>query len=61
MKRISDGELRMVGQQVASLWGACCTGFERKKDSVVFYCNECGEKFITELTYDEVQEELEEA
>lgn len=57
MPKISTKTLMMIGQDVASLWGAVCTGLKRKNDSVIFYCNEHGDLFETEMTYKEIEEE----
>lgn len=54
---ISARKLFLIGQEVASLWGAVCTGHKTLKDKVRFYCNEAGEEFITELTYKEIETE----
>ncbi len=57
MVRISNQRLMKIGQEVATLWGAVCTGFKKKKDSVIFYCNECGDGFETEVTLKEIEED----
>lgn len=57
MVRISNQRLMKIGQEVASCWGAVCTGFKREKGSVTFYCNECGDAFETEVTYQEIEED----
>lgn len=57
MEKISNQRLMKIGQEVASCWGAVCTGFKRKKDSVLFHCNECGDVFDTEVTYKEIDED----
>ena len=46
-------ELMMrIGQEVASGWGAVCTGYKTYPESVMFECNEFGEEFTTHLSYD---------
>lgn len=50
-------KLLKIGQEVASGWGAVCTGVKTFPKCVQFNCNEFGEKFTTTLTYEEIKEE----
>lgn len=50
-------QLEAVGEEVASGWGASCTGFKCYSDSVEFQCIEHGEKFVTNLSYDDIKKE----
>ena len=51
--------LHEVGKDLASLWGGYCESLTVKtEDKVVeFLCVEHGEKFITSLTFDELEDE----
>lgn len=45
---ITDEQLQRVGDEVASLWGACCTGWHYDNNyNIIFECNEFGEEFET--------------
>ena len=46
-----------IGQEVACGWGAVCTGVKTYPNSVMFECNEYGEKFTTHLSYDYINKE----
>ena len=46
-----------IGQEVASTWGAVCTGVKTYPNSVMFECNEYGEKFTTHMSYDYINKE----
>lgn len=49
--------MNRIGNNVASTWGACCEKWEILKNGKIrFYCNECGEKFCTDLNPSELQE-----
>lgn len=53
-----DKKLLMgIGQEVASSWGAVCTGVKTYLDLVCFECNEYGEPFVTYMSYDEIKKE----
>lgn len=49
--------LEKVGPEVASGWGAECTSVKAYKNMVVFKCIECGERFETSMTYDEIKKD----
>ena len=51
-------DLNNIGNSLASLWGGCLLSFEIDKQNkkIVFNCIEHGERFCSELTYDELQE-----
>jgi len=49
--------LEKIGNEVASVYGAVCTSVKCFLNSVEFHCNECGEKFTTLMTYDEIKQE----
>ena len=53
----TKNKLLEIGQEVASGWGAVCTGVKCFKNSVQFNCNEFGEKFTTLMTHDEIKQE----
>lgn len=55
--KIDKETLMEIGQEVASGWGAVCTGVKTYPESVMFECNEFGEKFTTHLSYDYIREE----
>lgn len=55
--KIDKNLLMSIGQEVASGWGAVCTGVKTYPKSVMFECNEYGEKFTTHLSYDHIKEE----
>ena len=55
--KIDKKLLMSIGQEVASGWGAVCTGVKTYPKSVMFECNEYGEKFTTHLSYDHIKEE----
>lgn len=52
---ISKKKLLEVGTEVAAGWGAECTSVKAYKSHVVFNCIECGERFTTTLTYDDIK------
>lgn len=53
----ADKQFMKIGNRVASLWGATCEDWEILRNGKIrFYCNECGEKFTTELTPEELQQ-----
>ena len=54
---ISKDKLMEIGQDVASGWGAVCTGVKTYSKTVVFECNEFGEKFITQMSYEDIKKE----
>ena len=49
--------LERIGNEVASGWGAVCTGVKCFKNSVQFNCNEYGEKFTTLMTYEDIKKD----
>ena len=51
-------KLMKIGQEVASLWGASCTGYSinKKKKVIVFDCIEHGEEFVTEIDFIELKD-----
>ena len=55
--KIDKAKLMRIGQEVASGWGAVCTGVKTYPNSVMFECNEYGEKFTTHLSYDYINKE----
>ena len=59
MKKQETGNQMMdrIGNNLASLWGAVCERWEiRKNGDVRFYCNECGERFYSDLKPTELKE-----
>lgn len=52
-KTFTDKQMRDIGRDIASLWGAECYGYtvDTYRDKVVFQCVECGEHFITEQAF----------
>ena len=58
MKDLTDNKLKRIGNNVASNWGAYCESYEvnEEEKSVTFYCNECGDRFYTTLSFDELKE-----
>lgn len=55
--KINKDRLMRIGQEVASCWGAVCTGVKTYENLVTFECNEYGEKFSTTISYDEIKED----
>jgi hypothetical protein len=49
--------LESIGNEIASVYGAVCTGVKCFTKSVEFHCNEYGEKFTTLMTYDEIKQD----
>lgn len=49
--------LMKIGNDIASLWGGSCYSFkvDAKNKKVKFYCIEHGDKFLTELTFEEIK------
>ena len=56
----TDTHLRQIGNAVASLWGGSCYDYRvsRNINSVIFYCIEFGEHFVTEVTFEKLKEYL---
>lgn len=56
-KTYNYNKLMRIGQEVASLWGASCTGYSvnKKKKVVIFDCIEHGEEFVTEINFVELK------
>ena len=54
----SRNDLMRIGNNVASVWGAYCTGFIRdgETETITFQCSEFGEQFTTELKFAELPE-----
>ena len=55
--KIEKNLLMAIGQEVASGWGAVCTGVKTYPNSVCFECNEYGEAFTTHLSYKDIYKE----
>ena len=53
----TKAKLLEIGQEVASIYGAVCTNVKPYTKSVEFLCNECGEKFTSLMTYEEIKKE----
>ena len=55
--KYSDDTVMRIGNEVASLWGACCFDYKvnKKERTVIFYCNECGEEFGTSVSFDDLE------
>lgn len=53
-------KLMMVGQEVASLWGASCIKYhvDKKNKVVMFECIEHGEEFVTSIEFSKLKEYL---
>ena len=56
-KRTVEDYMR-IGHNVASGWGGCCVNYEiKKKEKVVtFLCNEHGDMFTTDISFDALDE-----
>lgn len=56
---MGNERLRGIGNEIASLWGGSCYGYEIEKEErkVTFLCIEHGERFITELSFSELLQE----
>lgn len=50
-----ENELLKIGNEVASTWGAYCESFDVYPNLVVFNCNERGEKFTTQMNWDDLK------
>lgn len=52
-------ELMRIGNDIASLWGACCCDVKVNYNTkeVVFICNERGEKFTVTVPFDDIKNE----
>lgn len=58
MLKYNDRELQNIGNNVASLWGARVESWtvNNYDETVTFHCNEFGERFDTELSFDDLAE-----
>lgn len=54
-KTFNDLQIRNIGNNIASLWGAQCYNYriDRANQKVVFECIEHGERFVTEQAFNE--------
>lgn len=59
-RTFSDAQIRKIGNEIASLWGGSCYDYRIGHDinSVIFYCIEHGEKFITAAKFEDLDEYL---
>lgn len=57
-KKYFDSDVRRVGQEVASLYGASCLSYKINKRSkkILFNCVEHGEFYSTEISFDDLKE-----
>ena len=54
---MSKEDLKRIGKNLASTWGAVCEKVEvLKNGNIRFYCNEFGDRFYSDLTPSELQE-----
>ena len=58
--KLDREKLMMVGQEVASLWGASCIKYhvDKKNKVVMFECIEHGEEFVTSIEFSKLKEYL---
>lgn len=54
-KTFNDMQMRNIGRDIASLWGAECYDYtvDKVNQKVIFDCIEHGEKFVTEQAFNE--------
>ena len=59
-KTYTANDLTRIGNNLASVWGGACYSFtvDPENEKVIFDCIEHGEKFCSELSYAELQENL---
>lgn len=55
--KYNSAKLMDVGHEIASMWGGSCLGYEVLDDRILFDCVEHGERFASELTFDELEKE----
>ena len=55
--KIAKDRLIRIGQEIASEWGAVCTGIKTYENLVTFECNKYGEKFESTMSYEEIEED----
>ena len=57
-KGYTDNMLRIIGDEVASIWGGSCYDYEIDQEAgdVIFYCMEHGEKFASTISFNQLSE-----
>lgn len=50
--------LKRIGQNLASLWGGSCLGYEIDEENEVvnFHCIEDGDEFVSDVKFSELKE-----
>ena len=56
---MENEKLLQIGNEIAQLWGGSCYGYEidSANETVNFQCIEHGERFVTDISFEELKSE----